>query len=55
MSSVAEAVADGVLPGRVWFYANYHCNLACTYCLTESDPRAERRELGSQRMLALAH
>ncbi len=54
MSSVAEAVRDGVLPGRVWFYANYHCNLACSYCLTESDPRAERRELGEQRMLTLA-
>jgi MoaA/NifB/PqqE/SkfB family radical SAM enzyme len=55
LTAVAEAVRDEVLPGRVWFYANYHCNLACTYCLTESDPRAERRELGSQRMLALAH
>jgi MoaA/NifB/PqqE/SkfB family radical SAM enzyme len=55
MTTVAEAVRDDVLPGRVWFYANYHCNLTCTYCLTESDPRAERRELGEQRMLALAH
>jgi MoaA/NifB/PqqE/SkfB family radical SAM enzyme len=55
LTVVAEAVQEGVLPGRVWFYANYHCNLACSYCLTESDPRAERRELGSQRMLALAH
>ena len=54
MTAVAEAVADGVLPGRVWFYANYHCNLACTYCLTESYPGAERRELGERRMLALA-
>jgi AhpD family alkylhydroperoxidase len=55
LTAVAEAVRDEVLPGRVWFYANYHCNLACTYCLTESDPRAERRELGEQRMLALAN
>jgi MoaA/NifB/PqqE/SkfB family radical SAM enzyme len=54
MSSVAEAVRDGVLPGRVWLYANYHCNLACVYCLTESFPKATRRELGQQRMLALA-
>jgi len=54
MRSVAEAVRDGVLPGRVWLYANYHCNLACTYCLTESHPRAARRELGQARMLALA-
>jgi MoaA/NifB/PqqE/SkfB family radical SAM enzyme len=54
VSPVAEAVHDGVLPGRVWLYANYHCNLACTYCLTESYPGAERRELGERRMLALA-
>ena len=54
MSSVAEAVRDGVLPGRVWLYANYHCNLACTYCLTESFPKAARRELGEQRMLTVA-
>jgi len=54
VSAVAEAVRDGVLPGRVWLYANYHCNLACTYCLTESFPKAARRELGQQRMLALA-
>ncbi len=54
MSLVAEAVRDGVLPGRVWLYANYHCNLACTYCLTESFPKAARRELGQQRMLGLA-
>jgi MoaA/NifB/PqqE/SkfB family radical SAM enzyme len=54
VSPVAEAVHDGVLPGRVWLYANYHCNLACAYCLTESYPGAERRELGEGRMLALA-
>ena len=54
MTAVAEAIADGVLPGRLWLYANYHCNLVCTYCLTESGPRAERRELGEERMLSLA-
>ena len=54
MTAVAEAVREEVLPGRVWLYANYHCNLACVYCLTESFPKAARRELGRQRMLALA-
>jgi MoaA/NifB/PqqE/SkfB family radical SAM enzyme len=54
LSLVAEAVRDGVLPGRVWLYANYHCNLACDYCLTESFPKAARRELGQARMIALA-
>jgi sulfatase maturation enzyme AslB (radical SAM superfamily) len=24
--------------GRLWLYANYHCNLACRYCLTDSAP-----------------
>jgi len=52
--SIAAAVADGRLPGRVWLYADYHCNLACTYCLTESAPRAPRRELGHARMLDVA-
>lgn len=51
---VGAAVAEGRLPGRVWMYANYHCNLACTYCLTESGPRAERRELAAEAMLEVA-
>lgn len=55
MSSVAEAVNEGTLPGRVWFYSNYNCNLACNYCLTESAPRVARRELGTQRMVEMAH
>ncbi len=54
MSAVAEAIAGGVLPGRVWLYSNYHCNLACAYCLTESSPHAERRELGAGRMVEIA-
>ncbi|CAN5267263.1 hypothetical protein BH20ACT5_BH20ACT5_13480 [soil metagenome] len=54
MTSVAEAVADGVLPGRVWFYSNYHCNLACSYCLTESAPGVGRRELTADSMVELA-
>jgi MoaA/NifB/PqqE/SkfB family radical SAM enzyme len=54
LNVVAEAVADGRLPGRVWLYANYNCNLTCTYCLTESAPRVSRRELGRDRMVELA-
>lgn len=53
-SPVAQAIADGVLPGRVWLYTNYHCNLACSYCLTESSPRSERRQLNPGVMLAVA-
>ncbi len=51
---VAEAIADGLLPGRVWLYTNYHCNLACSYCLTESSPRSARRELDPTTMIEVA-
>ena len=54
MSTVAEAVADGTLGERVWFYANYHCNLECTYCLTESGPNVDRRLLDGDWMVARA-
>jgi len=53
-SVIGEAVAGGRLPGRLWLYANYHCNLTCTYCLTESGPQVAARELGRERMLAIA-
>ncbi|MGF1598752.1 MAG: radical SAM protein [Acidimicrobiales bacterium] len=54
MTVVADAIAQGRMPGRLWFYSNFHCNLACTYCLTESAPRSPRRELGAERILDLA-
>ncbi len=42
------------LPGaRLWLYTNFHCNLACDYCCVASSPRAERRELGLDRILRL--
>src|SRR5207247_3776013 len=40
--------------GRLWFYANYHCNLACQYCLTESAPTSARRMLAAERMVRAA-
>ncbi len=52
--SVAEAIADGQISGRLWFYANYHCNLRCSYCLTESAPGVSRRELGGEEILERA-
>lgn len=51
---VAEAIEEGVLPGRIWLYTNYNCNLACSYCLTESSPRSERRELDPATMIEVA-
>ena len=54
MSAVAESIAGGRLSGRLWFYANYHCNLRCSYCLTESAPLVKRRELGAEQILERA-
>jgi MoaA/NifB/PqqE/SkfB family radical SAM enzyme len=51
---VAEAVAGGLIGGRLWLYANYHCNLTCTYCLTESAPKVPRRQLPVERMPEVA-
>ena len=54
MTAVAEAVADGRIGGRLWLYANYHCNLTCTYCLTESAPAVARREIPVERLPEIA-
>jgi len=54
VTDIAEAVATGVLPGRVWIYANYDCNLACRYCLTESSPTAPRRGISREQMIEIA-
>lgn len=54
MTTVAQAVAEGLIGGRLWLYANYHCNLACTYCLTESAPRVPRRQLSIERLPEIA-
>jgi len=54
MGTVADSVSSGELGGCLWLYSNYHCNLSCRYCLTESGPRADRRLLGSERMMELA-
>ncbi len=54
MTVVSEAVESGVLPERMWLYSNYHCNLACSYCLTESGPGVSRRELTADQMVDLA-
>jgi MoaA/NifB/PqqE/SkfB family radical SAM enzyme len=52
-TAVAAAVADGRMGDRLWLYATYHCNLRCSYCLTESSPRVrDRRELGAEAMVA---
>lgn len=54
MTATAEAIERGVLGERLWFYSNYHCNLRCSYCLTESAPRVARRELSAETIVAAA-
>lgn len=52
---VGRAIADGRMSDRLWMYATYHCNLRCTYCLTESSPRIRhRRALSGEAMVAAA-
>lgn len=51
MGAVAEAIADGGMGGRLWLYSNYHCNLSCSYCLTESAPGVPRRTLDAAAIL----
>ena len=47
---VGGLIDDGRLGPRLWLYANYHCNLTCAYCLTESGPGVARRELPAEAM-----
>ncbi|MEJ7893996.1 MAG: radical SAM protein [Solirubrobacteraceae bacterium] len=52
--SVAAAIGEGRIGSRLWMYANYHCNLRCSYCLTESGPGVLRRQLGRGAMIERA-
>ncbi len=54
MKGLAAAIAEGRVSGRLWLYPRYDCNLACAYCLTESSPNAERRQLGADKMVEIA-
>lgn len=54
MGAVADAIASGGMGGRLWLYSNYHCNLSCSYCLTESSPGVRRRLLTKDAILARA-
>ena len=54
MTAVAQSIADGLIGGRLWLYSNYHCNLTCAYCLTESAPRVARRQLPVERLPEIA-
>lgn len=32
-------------PMKLWIYTNYDCNLWCSYCVAESNPKAIRRKM----------
>ena len=44
-------VEQGRSSGRLWLYSNYHCNLACHYCLTASSPKSPVRGLTKVQMV----
>ena len=42
-----------VFPTRLWIYSNFHCNLACDYCVVASSPTARKRSIGLERFREL--
>jgi pyruvate-formate lyase-activating enzyme/diadenosine tetraphosphatase ApaH/serine/threonine PP2A family protein phosphatase len=50
---VVSLFGTALFPPRLWVYSNFHCNLACDYCVVASSPSARRRELPAQRFTAL--
>lgn len=54
VAATARVARDAPAMGRLWFYSNYHCNLACGYCLTDSSPTSPRRHLERDVVEALA-
>jgi MoaA/NifB/PqqE/SkfB family radical SAM enzyme len=44
-SPPAENYED--LQKKLWIYTNYDCNLSCTYCVAESSPKSDRRQLSA--------
>jgi MoaA/NifB/PqqE/SkfB family radical SAM enzyme len=53
-AALHTAIEDGQVAGRLWLYSNYHCNLRCVYCLTESAPGVARRLLAPEDMVRAA-
>lgn len=46
---VVPLFGTAAFPPRLWIYTNFHCNLACGYCVVASSPRARRRSVGRAR------
>ena len=52
--ALGAAIDAGRVADRLWLYSNYHCNLRCSYCLTESAPEVSRRILAPDQMVEAA-
>jgi MoaA/NifB/PqqE/SkfB family radical SAM enzyme len=52
--ALRAAIDDGRVADRLWLYSNYHCNLRCRYCLTESAPGVPRRVLAAAEIVDAA-
>jgi MoaA/NifB/PqqE/SkfB family radical SAM enzyme len=52
--ALGAAIDAGRVADRLWLYSNYHCNLRCSYCLTESAPGVPRRILAPEQMVEAA-
>jgi predicted phosphodiesterase/uncharacterized Fe-S cluster-containing radical SAM superfamily protein len=50
---VMPLFGSAVFPPRLWVYTNFHCNLACDYCVVASSPRARKRSIGLERFRRL--
>ena len=50
---VMSLFGTAAFPARLWIYTNFHCNLACDYCVVASSPRARRRTLSLERVREL--
>jgi predicted phosphodiesterase len=50
---VVPLFGSPVFPPRLWIYSNFHCNLACSYCVVASSPTARRRSIGLERFRRL--
>ena len=50
---VVSLFGSALFPPRLWVYTNFHCNLACSYCVVASSPGADPRMLTLERFTAL--
>ena len=50
---VVSLFGTALFPPRLWVYSNFHCNIACDYCVVASSPRARKRQLPVRRFRSL--